>query len=734
MRERSLLIRKDHFLLLLLFVFYGFLLIPLGDYKHPERPQASFYSIQTIDPGDDAGYYSYVRSGIIDGDFDFFNEKKYWHFDTLTSAWYSANYWPMGQAILWIPFFIAGHAIAGLFILLGYQVAADGYSFPYHALTSIASSCETFLALLICYELLKRFFSRGVCLATTTLIFTTTSLSYYTFIRNRMSHSGDVLISFIFFLLFIKFYKKKNQPLSFYVLCGVFAGFLIDLRYINVVYMVIPLAIFIETFIPGRMENAQRKKTRFGLMLGGIAFIIMIFPQLTAWKVLHGIFSPMNPLQTIVEPSFFGVISSIGDLFFETSWGLAFNEPIWLIGLAGLILYSFKDHQLGILCLLIFIGFCVTPVILGNGNSFGQRYMLSALPVLAVGLGYCIDLTRKKIPHFFLIIIGVLLSGWLYILLLNYKIILPYNAPHFAVLAFKNIPSLVSNTVFFRPTTFADYLVKGNYGLVNYYDYFFLIFFPILQAGIPLCILLLFFLTLKKKDTVGAFQNYATKALPAIFLLFMGSLTIFILVRHPQLEPDIKKERLQLVAVSNFIKEFPDLDNFHRTTKKLEEMDDKDEITYLIIADSRFAAGSFKEAKLYYIKALAISPNSTAAAQLDRIKLLTGEKVLSERDLMEKLKNGDPGGEINRWLGFYYLDKMKRPDIAIIYFQRSININPKQQQSGALKAIILQYLQQKQRLIDRGIPQKSLPQIYNHILNTYINSERLNSISLLHHF
>ena len=69
---------------------------PLGLYKKPvEEVHPGYYSAGKFDPGDDAGYYAYLRSGFIDGDFDFFDEKRYWHFDAVTETGYIANYWPM---------------------------------------------------------------------------------------------------------------------------------------------------------------------------------------------------------------------------------------------------------------------------------------------------------------------------------------------------------------------------------------------------------------------------------------------------------------------------------------------------------------------------------------------------------------------------------------------------------------------------------------------------------------
>ncbi len=721
---------KDYFFIWLVFLLYACLLTPFGDYKHPLRNHEGYYSIQKIDPSDDAGYYSFVRSGIIDGDFDFFNEKRYWHFDRIMPTGYSINYWPFGQSFIWMPFFLIGHLLAFFYSFLGYPIAADGYSFPYHSLTFIASSCEAFFALIICYKLLENFFSRRICLTSTILVFTATSLPYFTFIRNRMSHSGDVLVCFLFFLLYILFQQNKNRPYSFFVFWGAFAGLLMDFRYTHIAYLFIPFTVLMETFLPGAMDIALRKKIRFGIFLGSIAFALMVMPQLTIWKKLHGTFSPMNIMQVIVEPTFSSVLNSIGNLFFGTTWGFAFTEPLWLFGFLGLILFVSKDLRLGGICLVIFLAFCVTPVVLGNGNSFGQRYMLSAMPVLALGLGKFIDTAQKKLPFFVIAAFGALMSIWVYILLLNYKIILWYDAQEFALRSFQNIPQIFGKMAFFRPTTYIDLIFKGHFQLRDFIDYFFLLIFPLSIAGTSFFLLCLFIKAKERMENnkdphVSFFKNIS-----AVLLIFAVILTLFVLLKHPELSEQKRKERLQIASASIFLKEFPDLKKFQTTILRAKTLDTEDELAYRIVADAYFIAESYNEATSYYLKAIEVNENSNAWLQLDRIKVLTGQKKLSEPLLKEELKKGDPTGEINRWIGIYYLDKLKQPEKCIHHFNLSLNSNPEQKQAKALKNVISQYFQQRHWLLNRKIAPKSLPPIYYHDLNTYINFVRLKYFSL----
>lgn len=99
-----------------IFFFIFLLLTPLGVFNSwiPPNLHTGFYSVTTIDEGDDTGYYAFLRSSFIDGDFDFFNERGYAHAEKINPTGYVFNNWQMGQAILFLPFFLAGHGLAHL--------------------------------------------------------------------------------------------------------------------------------------------------------------------------------------------------------------------------------------------------------------------------------------------------------------------------------------------------------------------------------------------------------------------------------------------------------------------------------------------------------------------------------------------------------------------------------------------------------------------------------------------
>ncbi|MBI4383707.1 MAG: hypothetical protein HY579_06695 [Nitrospinae bacterium] len=704
------------------FLFYGFLLIPLGDYRQPEEFHPGHYNIQKIDPGDDTGFYAYLRSGAIDGDFDFFNEKRYWHYDAVTKTGYAANYWYIGSAMLWSPGFLVGHAAAWLYNTVGYPVSIDGYSFPYHAATFLSSACEVFLALLLCHWILQKMFSRRVSLFATLLMFSASCLPYYAFVRNRMSHPGDLLMAFVFFSVFIGFRERPVRSKSFYLFLGAVAGLLADLRYSNVVYCVLPLGLALKVFLASETAPEVKKKLAVGTGLAVMAFIIVFAPQLSAWKKLHGVFDSMNPF-TVVVHDVSSAVDSLKALFFGNTRGLAWVEPVWLLGLAGMALVFFRDRWFGGVCWFALLGVFIPPVVIGDPASFGQRYLVPAFPFLALGLAQLSETFFEKRLGPLVIGIAALLSLWLYFLLLNCKVLVDDVDPLFAFKSFRNIPFFIANRVFFRPTTYPDLLLDGKLHLEDFLDYFFLMIFPALLAVGPIALLIVFNKIAEASERDKGLSDRIMARCSAALFAFAILLTVFIVVRHPELSPEIRKNRLQIAAASQILFPFPDVGDPAVLLRRSLEIAPADERDRLIAGDAYFLKGDLKRAVESYSQAVEINKNSTANLQIERIETIEGKEIDVPALQEEVQRKGDPTGEIHRKLGLYFLDRLFDTGKAIDNFKVSLQINPDQRQAAGMKRLVEQAGLQNERLAAKNV--KQIPLKLFLLLNTETNETRL---------
>ena len=286
--------RKEHFWVCVLlggvFLLFFFLLTPLGTFETwiPPKLHTGFYSLMKTDPGDDAGYYAYLRSAFFDGDFDFLNELNYVHSTKIISTGYAWNPWLMGQSILFFPFFLLGHFLAMILNAFGYQFPLDGYSEPYYFSTAIASATYIFAGLVILYNLLRKWFGAKPSLLAVLSVWLGSPLLYYTFIRQRMAHGTEFFGSVIFGFLWIKYRRSEN--IYHHAIIGCVLGFLCMVRLINVVLLALYFGdlifrCFYELKNMGRNVIAKDVKRAVIFILG---FLVVFSPQMVVWNQLNG--------------------------------------------------------------------------------------------------------------------------------------------------------------------------------------------------------------------------------------------------------------------------------------------------------------------------------------------------------------------------------------------------------------------------------------------------------------
>jgi len=194
---------KKLLLIGVIFYFFFLLLTPLGLFNDwiPPLTHSGYYSVKTVDGGDDTGYYSYLRSIFFDGDLDFIDERYYAHINRFNSTGYVFSNWQLGQAVLYLPFFIVGHLFALLYSAFGYPIKADGYSSPYFVATAVASATYLFAGLMIMCRVLNKIVNERIAVIATVSLWMASPLLYYTFIRQRMAHTTE-----FFLLLYLSWY------------------------------------------------------------------------------------------------------------------------------------------------------------------------------------------------------------------------------------------------------------------------------------------------------------------------------------------------------------------------------------------------------------------------------------------------------------------------------------------------------------------------------------------------
>lgn len=154
---------------------------------------------------DGKGYYVYLPSFFIDHSFQI-------QTDEYTPYWYVlengnvVNSYPMGTAILQLPFFLAAHA----YTLFYHPAAADGWSEAYQIGNIVSAVVYYAAGIFFLYQILRRYFSSKISLASCMLISIGTNLFNYLTHDASFSHiySFSVLTFFLYHLITYEEDKK----------------------------------------------------------------------------------------------------------------------------------------------------------------------------------------------------------------------------------------------------------------------------------------------------------------------------------------------------------------------------------------------------------------------------------------------------------------------------------------------------------------------------------------------
>lgn len=509
--------------------FFTFLwFTPLGIFNTwvPLNIHTGFYSVVTIDGGDDTGYYAFLRSTFIDGDLDFFNERGYAHSEKINPTGYVFNNWQMGQAVLFLPFFLIGHALAHLYQSLGYPITTDGYSAPYYISTAVASATYLFAGLIFVYHTLRVFFRKRVSMLATLSIWLASPLLYFSFIRQRMAHTSEFFLVAVLIFIWIRF-RQSRRPLH-YALIGTILGLLCMTRVINISFFALFAVDLLWEFRWDWKSNPVKAIKKVSILAGalGSGFLITMLPQIYCWYQLNGVPFPPRHIKFAGEglASAFSagvLLKNIYTLFLDAKWGLLFSMPLSVLGIVGLFLKDNFPRNLrpGLLAYLAGI-FGIILLYPEDSASYGHRHLISALPVFVLGLGALIQRFsggRSKIIPAAVCMVAVLAQ---FSMLVQYKVALPYNHPQFTIKALGSTFDLLLGQpgLLVRSSSFFQVLFAPHPESWNYLDGMFLLLFPFFQLAALAFVLLLFHKVLKEPGLLAVFLKPRFLLIKAVFV------------------------------------------------------------------------------------------------------------------------------------------------------------------------------------------------------------------------
>ena len=357
---------------------------------------------------DSVEYYSHLRSLYFDHDVDFANEFE--HFGILsrwdkaqpTATGHRRTVFSVGPALLWLPFYAAGDAVAR-----AKGDVQDGYSPSHIRAVCVASLVYGLIGLLVVQGVLQTSFTPPVPFWTALLLAYATFLFWYMAYEPVMSHAASFCLAAL--VLRVHWSRGGGLTPSRAALLGLLIGLAADVRWQNALLLVLPaLALALERPGPAKAAGVA------GALLGG--FGLGVVPQLLVFKAIYGTYLLAYPVQGrdflhLSRPA-------LMETFFSSRHGLLFWTPVLWGGFVGLAALAIRKPRSFAPLLVPVALLSYVNASSGDwwaGGSFSNRRFDSALPFLAVGLAVALAAVRRaaaRWPEAVLAAAGAALVVW----------------------------------------------------------------------------------------------------------------------------------------------------------------------------------------------------------------------------------------------------------------------------------------------------------------------------------
>lgn len=359
----------------------------------------------SIRGNDGVGNYIYLASILRGGDLDFTGG--YAAFDDLKQYPFKFSELPaspitglpgcrygVGAAIFWSPFVAAAHVVTGALR----PKLANAISRPFEWAVGVATAFWGGVALLMLYVRLRR--QTGVCVAAATLaaLVFATPLGFYLLAHGSMSHGVEFFVSVAALLAFERYWREPKFMNAFLV--GMAAGLLVLVRAQAATWTILlGLAVVWRPCLtpeppkPGRIPLTLSPRSILVGFIFAFGALLVFSPQLYVWRVLNGAWlsGPAPYLDGSAGEFYPGPRYACAALFSERGGALAWH-PVMALGLVWLAIAIRRSPAARPAAWMGLYGFLAMLWLVGSwsmwwgGASFGNRFFISALPWLAVGI------------------------------------------------------------------------------------------------------------------------------------------------------------------------------------------------------------------------------------------------------------------------------------------------------------------------------------------------------------
>jgi hypothetical protein len=343
---------------------------------------------------DGQGYYAYLPSYLLYHDVSFksliqghlaqsrtrFPPSAFGFSMQPTGRW--LDKYPVGEAILLLPFFLIGHYIA-----LAMGVTADGYSHPEVYAAGLAGLVYTALGLSALGAALRRWFSEWVTAATLVVVTFGTSVFNYATYDAIFSHAFSFFAVSVMLLCAVRWYESPRSALRA-ALLGLAVGAVIAVRLTDVVLVsaVLLLGVGSRAALRERLLLFRAHIARVAVAV--VAACAVLVPQVITWYLAtHHMFVRPYP----GESFYFAHPHLIDSLISFRPHGLLPYAPVLAVALGGLVASWRSRRDLAIPVTLAFLPFWYLVASWWDWSftaGFGDRAFNDIVPILAIPLAF----------------------------------------------------------------------------------------------------------------------------------------------------------------------------------------------------------------------------------------------------------------------------------------------------------------------------------------------------------
>ncbi len=346
---------------------------------------------------DGRGYYMYLHSAVIDHDINFTNEWDYYNttYSRFSSAPIAINVPPdktamgipdniylIGNAVMWLPFFLASHLAALVLSQLGMAVVADGFGVLYDAGIGLASFVYGLAGIWLIYRFCRKWHSYRVSLMASILVWYGTSAFWFHAVEPSMAHMNSLFLGAVFATFWYDTIGKRT--LFQWALLGMLLGLIYLVRQQDILFGLLPILEVARAGLHGAWKSVK------GLAFFGMGALAAVVPQMLVWRSLYGKFLVYSYAGT--QKYWHWTFPQLIPFFLSPEAGM-WRVPALLVSLIGLLAFARKVKGVAwYFVALVVFEVLVTSAWSGWNVGYGIRFLLGMSVFLALG---CAEFLRK---------------------------------------------------------------------------------------------------------------------------------------------------------------------------------------------------------------------------------------------------------------------------------------------------------------------------------------------------